>query len=304
MNQCFTSIRYMALLTLALLALAGNSLLCRAALLTFHTDPALFTGLRIASGCVALALLVWLTQRKQATATHKSAAAYTLLSASVLYLYFLGFSYAYITLDSGTGALVLFGCVQLTMSVASLWRGQRLHLTQWVGMSLAMGGLYLLVAKGISGGEWPGYAFMAAAGLSWGIYTLLGRNSLAPVRDTCRNFFACLPLCGLSFAALLGFGYPLEWQWHWGSVLAVLSGAITSALGYALWFYVVRDLDRASAGICQLTVPLLAAGGGALLLGEPFTATMLAGALLILGGVLLSLLTAPRRHATNAAPES
>lgn len=289
-------------LVVALLALAANSLLCRSALAEYDTDPLVFTAVRIGAGCLALSGL--LAVRRPPTSPRSRLRP---LASLMLFTYFIGFSYAYLWLDAGLGALILFGLVQLTTASASVISGERLRWTQWCGMLLATAGLYVLVSQGLTGGRLAGYGLMALAGVAWGIYTLLGRGSAAPLTDTLWNFFGCLPLLVLTAVPQLLMTPEFTWRWHPGLWLAVISGALTSGLGYALWYTVVGRLNRLTTGVSQLAVPLIASLGGTWLLAEPFTLRMALGATLILGGVLLALLTqnpgspvAVQRHQENS----
>lgn len=280
-----------ALLLLALLALAGNSLLCRTALVDYAADPGIFSLLRVLSGALVLWLivtfrnLVYAAELKQTQITPKAPST-RLFSAFTLFVYFITFSYAYIWLDTGIGALVLFGMVQITIALTSIHRGHSVRINQWIGMALAISGLYLLVYTGISKRGWAGYLLMALAGIGWGFYTLSGRGSRDPLRDNAINFSLALPpvIVALFFSGSLD--NTESWHAHRAILLAIFSGAVTSGIGYALWFYVVRQLDAMSSGIAQLTVPLIAAMGGTLFLGESFSLQMMLGAGLILGGVL------------------
>ncbi|WP_234977358.1 DMT family transporter [Ferrimonas marina] len=261
---------------LALLAFAGNSVLCRLALKSEAIDPAAFTLVRLISAALTLGLLLAWRQglrRPQGRA----------LGGALLFLYAIAFSFAYITLDTGTGALLLFGSVQITMLALARWRGQALTVRQLAGSGLALLGLVVLVWPDLSLPGLLGSGLMILAGAAWGGYTLLGRGSADPLGDTAWHFFRTLPWClGL---ALLSWPY---WQGTTeGIVLALISGAVTSGLGYALWYRVLPGLGTSTAATVQLLVPILAALGGSLFAEEPLTLTLLLASLLVLGGLAL-----------------
>jgi drug/metabolite transporter (DMT)-like permease len=204
-------------------------------------------------------------------------------SALALFAYAAAFSFAYVTLEIGAGALLLFGAVQLTMLTAGLRAGERLSARQGVGLAAALAGFVFLVSPGLSAPPLAGAALMAAAGAAWGIYSLRGRSSTDPLAATAGNFLRAAPLAlGLNLAFLpavrldgAGLGY------------AALSGALASGAGYALWYSVLPGLRAASAATVQLSVPVIAAGGGVALLGEPVTLRLAIASIAILGGIAL-----------------
>lgn len=271
---------------IALVAFAANSWLCRLALRGGDIDPLSFTVLRLASG----ALILWPVAK---SLEHPRGAGGSWTSGAALFVYAIGFSLAYVSLDTGVGALILFGAVQATMIGAGVRRGERPGPRQWLGLAAAMGGLAYLVSPGITSPSPAGSLSMAAAGAAWGVYSLRGRGQPGPVAATAGNFMRALPpalvACALAILPAL--------QWHAtprGVLLAVASGALTSGLGYVIWYAALRGLTATTAGIVQLAVPALAAAGGVLFLGERATARLgLAGAL-ILGGVALAV--APRKQ--------
>ena len=265
-----------ALTTASLIAFAANSVLCRLALDAGAIDPASFTSVRLISGALVLwALAAWRGVRIT------SAAPQRWWPALMLFLYAIGFSLAYVSLTAGTGALILFGAVQLTMIGAGLTRGERLGVVQWCGLALALGGLIYLVSPGLAAPPPLGAALMAVAGVAWGVYSLLGRGVADPVTATAVNFIRAVPLALLvSLAMILRLHISVI-----GITLAVTSGAITSGLGYVIWYSVLPRLTRARAGIAQLAVPPIAAVGGALLLSEPIGARLAICTLAILSGV-------------------
>ncbi len=269
-------LRLFLLTALALLAFAGNSILCRLALKTTAVDAAGFTLLRLGSGALALWLIVRArTPGRPGTGNWSSALA--------LFTYAAAFSYAYLTLSAGTGALLLFGAVQATMILWGLRQGEKLRGWALLGLALALGGLVLLVLPGISAPPLRGSLLMLGAGVAWGIYSLRGKRSGDPARATAGNFLRALPLAFLlGLAAFPGLRFDRA-----GVCYAILSGALTSGLGYAVWYTALPSLSATSAATVQLSVPVLAAAGGILFLGEPLTLRFLGASAAILGGIAL-----------------
>lgn len=271
----------LALLTaLAMLAFAANSILCRVALRDGHIDAASFTAIRLLGG----ALTLWLIVRLQARAARPLAG--NLPSALALFVYAAGFSWAYLQLSAATGALLLFGAVQASMILWGLWRGERLSLGQGCGLLLAFVGLGVLLLPGASApGALPA-GLMLLAGVAWGVYSLRGRGVGDATAHTAGNFIRSLPL-----VLLLGLG-GLPWAHLDGAgvLYALLSGALASGVGYALWYAVLPALRATQAATVQLSVPLITALLAVLLLGEPFSARLLLASALLLGGVAWVLL--------------
>ena len=273
-----TRSRLMLLTVSALLAFAGNSLLCRLALRDGHIDPAAFTALRIVSGALALWLLVVLRRAGRPSGDWPSALALTVYAAA--------FSFAYLTLSAGTGALLLFGAVQASMLLAGIASGERLGAAQLMGLVLAVAGLVFLVLPGLDAPAPLGAALMLAAGVAWGIYSLRGKRAGVPVLATAGNFLRSVPLVVL--AAL-----PFLDRWHAdgaGVTYALTSGVLTSGLGYVIWYAALKGLTATRAAIAQLSVPVIAALGGVLLLGETLTTHLAIASCVILGGVALAIL--------------
>ena len=270
---------------LALLAFAANSLLCRAALGAGAIDAASFTAVRLCSGAVALAALVALRTRRRSP----SAGSWTL--ALALFAYAAPFSFAYLRLPTGLGALVLFGAVQTTMIGAELVRGRRPSRREGLGLMLALAGLAALTLPGTSAPDPLGFALMVLAGAAWGAYSLRGRGTsvrgtVDPLATTAGNFAR-----SLVFALLLAplvVATPLHATGE-GIALAVTSGALASGVGYALWYAALPALGATRAAIVQLLVPVLAATAGVLVLGETVSPRLVACGLTILGGVALAL---------------
>ena len=272
------------ILTLAaMIAFAGNSLLCRLALKETGIDAASFTFIRLLSGAVALWLIV-----KARKASWREAGNW--ISALALFAYAAAFSFAYIVLSAGTGALLLFGAVQATMILWGLRKGERLRVVQLLGLTLALGGLVALLFPGLSAPPPGGSILMLGAGVAWGVYSLRGKAAGDPVTATAGNFLRAVPLAAMLSIALLAWS-RLDWA---GIGYAVISGAIASGVGYVIWYTALPSLKAASAATVQLSVPVLAAAGGILLLGEPVTLRFLIASMAVLGGIALVVLT-PRR---------
>lgn len=269
----------LALTALAMAAFAGNSLLCRQALAHSATDPATFTTVRIASGALALALLARARGGSPVPAGSWG-------SALALFAYAAGFSFAYVSLTASTGALLLFGAVQLTMIGQGFRAGERLRPPQLAGLVAALAGLVVLLAPGFSAPSPGGAALMIAAGVAWGVYSLRGRSAGAPLPVTAGNFLRAVPFALATSAALAG----RRSMDPAGLALAAVSGALTSGVGYAIWYSALRGLDATRAATVQLSVPVLASLGGALLLGERPTLRLALASVAILGGIALVIL--------------
>jgi drug/metabolite transporter (DMT)-like permease len=282
MSTALPAARVLGLTALAMAAFAGNSLLCRQALQHTAIDPASFTAVRLVSGAAVLwALVRWRGQRS----------AGDWASATALFVYAAAFSFAYLSLSAGTGALLLFGAVQATMLGWGLWRGQRLGRGQVAGLVLAMGGLTALLLPGVSAPPVTGALLMLAAGAAWGVYSLRGRGAGDPTAATAGNFLRAAAL-----AVPLGL-VALPWATvdPAGLVWALCSGALTSGLGYAVWYAALKGLHPTSSASVQLSVPVLTALGGVALLGEPVTLRLALCSLAILGGIAW-VIAGQRRH--------
>lgn len=272
---------------LALLAFAGNSLLCRAALAHTSIDAASFTSIRLLSGAITLWLLLVLQQPSAAARLRPKG---DWFSALALFVYAAGFSFAYLQLNTGMGALILFGAVQFSMLAYGLWRGERFTTVQWLGFVLACGGLVGLLLPGLAAPPLGGALLMMIAGVAWGVYSLRGKGAKDPLKVTAGNFLRTIPLT-LVLSLLLLSQFKID---DAGVVYALLSGALTSGVGYAIWYRVLPQLTATTAATVQLSVPLLAALAGIVLLQEPVTLRLLLAALAILGGIAL-VLVKPRR---------
>jgi drug/metabolite transporter (DMT)-like permease len=265
------------LTVVTLVAFAANSLLCRMALAPDLIDPVAFTAIRLGSGVAVLLPLSALISQPRPPG--ESAGSWR--SSIALFLYAMAFSLAYVSLETGMGALILFGSVQATMIGVALWRGERPKLQEWLGLAIAMGGLVYLVSPGITSPDPVGALLMIASGAGWGIYSLRGQGRPAPLAATAGNFARTLPF------AILGVGVA------WGTLhttprgvaLAVVSGSLTSGLGYVIWYLALRGLTATRAAIVQLAVPVIAAAGGIVVLAEEPTVRLGVASVLILGGV-------------------
>lgn len=272
----------LGLTLVAMIAFAGNSLLCRIALKDTAIDAASFTSIRIVSGAIVL----WLIVRLRSGGHHATG---SWRSAFALFAYAAGFSFAYINLTAATGALLLFGSVQTTMIGYGLWRGERLQKRQIAGLACALAGLIGLLLPGLSAPPLVGSILMLGAGVAWGIYSLRGKGAGDPICATAGNFIRAVPFCAVLSLAMLSFA-SLDRAGFW---FAVASGAVTSGLGYVIWYTALRGLTATSAATVQLSVPVIAAIGGILFLGEIVTLRLLLASVAVLGGVALVILAKP-----------
>ena len=276
--------RTMTLTALAMLAFAGNSLLCRMALKTTAIDPASFTTLRLLSGALVLWLLVRVRERRGTYAADGNWP-----SALALFAYAAGFSFAYVSLSAATGALLLFGAVQATMIGHGLWAGERFQRLQWVGLVLALVGLLGLLLPGLSAPPLAGALLMLGAGVAWGIYSLRGKGAGDATRVTAGNFLRAAPLAALlSVAMLHSASVDSAGVWY-----ALASGAFASGMGYAIWYTALPALKATQAATVQLSVPVIAAAGGVVLLAEPLSLRLVLASVAILGGIALVILEKP-----------
>jgi drug/metabolite transporter (DMT)-like permease len=264
--------------TLAMFAFAANSILCRMALGTGSIDAAAFTSIRLVSGVIVLSSLLLFTGRKE---VQKSRGSWK--GGLMLFLYAITFSYAYLSLDTGTGALVLFGSVQMTMILMTLVMGYCPSSMEWGGLLLAFAGFVYLVLPGVTAPPLGGFVLMLISGIAWGFYSLNGRQSENPLMDTGYNFLRTLPFVVLLLVVTFKFS-AMTMQ---GVILAIVSGGIASGIGYAIWYTALRGLTSTVAAVVQLSVPLIAALGGILLLSESLTLRLGLASILILSGILL-----------------
>jgi drug/metabolite transporter (DMT)-like permease len=278
-------VRTASLTLLALIAFAANSVLCRLALLGGTIDAASFTTVRFASGAAMLAAVGVLMPPAVGGPPRWHASSGTWGSALVLFLYAVPFAFAYTRLTAGTGALILFGGVQVTMITAAIRTGERPRPQQWIGLSLAVAGLVYLVLPGVQAPSAAGAALMATAGAAWGVYSLRGRGNANPLAQTAGNFLRVLPF-------IAAVNLLLVTRVHAGARglgLAVASGALASGLGYVVWYAALRALTATRAAVVQLAVPVLAAAGGVVFLSETVTPRLAASSVLVLGGIGLAL---------------
>jgi len=274
------TIRTGLLSIISLIAFASNSIICRLALRDDVIDASSFSVIRLLSGAIALWIILTLSGYRKKPEYNGS-----WTSASMLFLYAFAFSFAYIELDAGIGALILFGMVQVTMLLTGIFKGERPNILQWVGMALAFGGLVYLVFPGLTAPPIASSGLMAIAGIAWGVYTLRGRGNKHPVAVTTDNFIRTIPF--VFIAGLLSLQY-VEISTA-GFIWAVISGAITSGLGYIVWYAALQGLTRTRAAIIQLAVPVIAALGGIILLSEDVTVRLFLSAILTLGGIGLAI---------------
>jgi len=277
--------RLLALVALVMVAFAANSVLNRLALTgSDPSGPAAFAAVRLLTGALALVVLVRLGGRGLPLSMRGRWA-----GTGALALYVLGFSFAYVTLDAGVGALILFGGVQITMFAGALRAGERPAPLRWLGAAVAVVGLaWLLWPSGEGAPDAAGAVLMAAAALGWGVYSLIGRGATDPLAETAGNFLRAAPL-GLLVWLFAGDGLTPA-----GFVLAMLSGAVTSGLGYALWYTVLPRIESSAAALAQLTVPVIAIAGGVLFLDEVVTLRIVLASALVIGGVALGALARRR----------
>ncbi|MDN3638088.1 DMT family transporter [Simiduia curdlanivorans] len=285
-------IRILLMTALALGFFAANSVLCRMALGDGNSDPYAFTILRLTSGALTLLVLYAGLQYRSA----KKQGAVNLWQATVgagswcgglsLFVYALCFSWAYLELETGTGALLLFGAVQITLIISTLWRGNRLRPQEWVGLLMAFSGLVYLMWPNLQTPAWKALVAMTLSGLAWGLYTLVGQKTRLPLVATMGNFIRSLAFCAL----LVAIAFAHMQISPKGIYLALLSGALASGLGYAIWYSALAGLSAIQAGVVQLLVPILAAIGGALFVFEPIELRLIIASIWVLGGIFFVLM--------------
>lgn len=278
---------------LAMTAFAGNSLLCRVALAAGEIDAASFTIIRLLSGAAVLVALIGYQHKLHSVGGNW-------LSAFALFAYAAGFSFAYINLSAATGALMLFGAVQITMISFGIWSGEHLNGRQIVGVLFAVAGLVILLLPGVHAPSFLGALLMLGAGVAWGVYSLRGRGIGNPTLETAGNFIRAVPMAAI-LSVLFYSSADINTV---GVVYAVASGAFASGLGYAIWYVALPHLKATTAATVQLSVPVLAAGGGVMFLSEPVTLMLAISSVAVLGGVGLFLIdkrnTKRAQHITGA----
>jgi drug/metabolite transporter (DMT)-like permease len=264
----------------ALVAFAANSVLCRIALHDATIDPATFSSIRIVSGAVMLLAFTASIQRPSESVTGSWTA------AALLALYAVPFSFAYTGLTTGTGALILFASVQVTMIAAGLRSGEKPHPLQWLGLSIALTGLVVLVLPGLTAPPVTAAFLMAIAGAAWGVYSWIGRGTTSPLAQTTGNFVRAVPfVIAVSLVTL-----PRLHMESRGVLLAVASGAIASGLGYVVWYAALHGLTAMQAAVVQLSVPILAAIGGIIFLAEAVSTRLVISTVMVLGGIALAII--------------
>jgi drug/metabolite transporter (DMT)-like permease len=276
-------IKTLASTLFALLAFAANSVLCRLALGENAIDATSFTVIRLLSGIVILIIVMQLTSKSN---EKKPKTKGSWLAASMLFIYAIAFSFGYVSLDTGTGALILFGAVQITMIMVSVISGNKLHFTEWTGLVIAFTGFVYLIIPSLVTPSFVGFILMAISGIAWGLYTLLGRTSKNPLSDTAYNFLRTSPF----ILILVVFGLDNVHITSMGILLAILSGAIASGIGYFVWYIALRGLSVTQAAVVQLFVPVIAGVGGVIFTNELITLRLIESSALVLGGILMVIL--------------
>jgi len=266
--------------SLALIAFAANSILARLALGEKAIDASSFTSIRLLSGAIVLWVIIKISKAEVKSKKGSWSA------GLMLFIYALAFSFAYNFLDTGTGALILFGSVQITMLVLSILSGDRLSGSEWAGLVVSFSGFVYLVLPGVAVPSATGFILMVIAGISWGMYTIWGRSSVNPLMDTAYNFFRTIPLVFVLAVVAIKSGHVS----NYGIVLAVLSGGLASGVGYTLWYIALGGLSVTQAAVFQLLVPVIAAFGGVIFVFEAVTLRLSIASTLILGGILLVVL--------------
>ena len=275
--------RLVLLVTLAMIAFAANSLLCRMALKNTGIDAGSFTTIRIIAGAVVLWLILYVRGMPRRLLG-------SWLSALALFVYAAGFSFAYIQLPTSAGALMLFGAVQVTMIAYGLWCGERMRSVQIVGFSAALAGLAYLLLPGLSAPPLASSALMMTAGVAWGIYSLRGKGTDNPIAVTMGNFLRAVPFTALMSASKIAdVSLDVTGMWY-----AVVSGGVASGVGYAIWYAALPSLKATNAATIQLSVPVLAAVGGIVFLGETITPRLLMSSAGILGGITIVIMSQKR----------
>ncbi|MQR00147.1 DMT family transporter [Glaciimonas soli] len=279
------TLQTIALTAVAILAFAANSLLCRLALQQGGIDPASFACIRLVSGAIMLTIIVLC--KSEPVVPNRT----DWLAVAMLFAYVAFFSFAYLTLSAGTGALILFGAVQLTMFSVGLRSGEKFGFIAWLGLALAVAGLVYLVSPGVASPPLFGAALMVVAGVSWGVYSLRGRGVADPLAATARNFARAVPLALVLSLLFIAHAYADAT----GIVLAIASGALTSGIGYVIWYAALNNLSAMRAATVQLSVPLIASFGGVVFLSEAITPRLVGASAAILGGIALVLTSRSRK---------
>ncbi|HIG43686.1 MAG TPA: DMT family transporter [Gammaproteobacteria bacterium] len=284
MSEQKSTIRTSLLTVVAMFAFAANSVLCRLALVDGSIDAVSFTSVRLVAGAIALGLIVWYRGGTIAGVTTDWR---TVLA---LFVYMIFFSFAYLSLAAGTGALLLFGAVQLTMFMVARREGEAFSVVSWVGFVVAFSGLIYLVLPGITAPDPFSALLMVVAGIAWGFYSLLGRNVVQPWLATAKNFAYSLPMV-IGASLLFWQDFNMSSQ---GLILGIVSGAVTSGCGYVVWYAALSGLTATRAATVQLSVPIIAACAGMLLLSEPASIRLLLASTATIGGITIVLMQRAR----------
>ncbi|WP_415905357.1 DMT family transporter [Neptuniibacter sp. QD48_55] len=278
MNKDVQTLKVFIYTLIALIAFAGNSVLCRLALGDEAIDAASFTSIRLLSGIVILLAIFIFMNRGKANAAKGS-----WKGAFFLFAYAITFSYGYITLETGIGALVLFGSVQISIILINMLKGNKLHSMEWIGTIVAFAGFVYLIFPSLATPSAVGFGLMTMAGVAWGFYTLAGKDSNNPLGDTTYNFLRTLPF--VLILVLLSFDdASLSTEGIW---LAILSGGLASGIGYAIWYQALGSLSAIQAAVVQLLVPVIAAAGGVAFAGEEVTWRLVIASVVVLGGIMI-----------------
>lgn len=275
-TKLISSRRLVALTAIAMIAFAGNSVFTRLALKATNIDPASFTTIRLMSGTIILQILI-------RTKIYSKETLSSVISGLCLFVYAAGFSFAYTELSAGTGALLLFGAVQLTMISYGFWSGERFSKLQSVGLLVAFAGLIILVSPGISAPSSTGSVLMACAGIAWGVYSIRGRGAVDPLAVTAGNFLRSVPFT-IVLSIVMVRHATLDFP---GVLYAIVAGALASGLGYVLWYLILPLIRTTRAATVQLSVPVIAALGGVAFLGEPISFRLVLASIAVLGGIAL-----------------
>lgn len=276
-------------IALVMVAFAANSVLCRLALAGQHIDPMTFSLIRVASGEVVL-LGLFLYSKSSQTKVQ-----WSLKNAFFLAVYILAFSYAYLQIDAGIGALLLFGVVQLTMVLYGYWQGEQIGIYRGIGLCIALAGIIVLLLPGAHTPDWQYALIMVISGLAWAGYSIAGRNMTQPIGSTLANFTLAVPMVLLANVLVTQDRYIDVQGW----VLAILSGGVTSSGAYVLWYAILKHIDRVTASTVQLSVPCLAIIGGSLFVNETVTGRVILSSFIVLFGILLVIYVRPQK-AKNA----
>ncbi|WP_214286954.1 DMT family transporter [Acinetobacter pittii] len=272
-------------IALVMVAFAANSVLCRLALAGQHIDPMTFSLIRVASGAVVL-LGLFLYSKSSQTKVQ-----WSLKNAFFLAVYILAFSYAYLQIDAGIGALLLFGVVQLTMVLYGYWQGEQIGIYRGIGLCIALAGIIVLLLPGAHTPDWQYALIMVISGLAWAGYSIAGRNMTQPIGSTLANFTLAVPMVLLANVLVTQDRYIDVQGW----VLAILSGGVTSSGAYVLWYAILKHIDRVTASTVQLSVPCLAIIGGSLFVNETVTGRVILSSFMVLFGILLVIYVRPQK---------